>query len=188
MVGRGGGVFLTLRLLWSWRLVGVRRRRGVIVALRRVGAGGRSGAKLVGCLVVVVRRRIAVHGYRCLWLRRRSESLVEVVKNGEVGFNLGRREAPGRVVERSVERRSFEVVASVYDSAGDEVGVRFEDGRAVEGSRREAVTVDEKGMVADCRDEEVSFSREIDLKASDERNGKVFSSLVSCLSELWFSK
>lgn len=93
------------------------------MTLGRVGAGGSSGAELVGCLVVVVGRWVAVHGYWCLWLRRRSESLVEVVKNGEVSLNLGRRQTPSRMVERSVERRGFKVVTSVYDGARDKVGV-----------------------------------------------------------------
>lgn len=150
MIGRCGGVLLTLRLLRRWRLVVVRRRRVVVVTLGRVGGGRRGGGVLVGRLVVVVRRRVAVHGYRCLWLRRRSERLVEIVEDGEVGFDLGGRQTPSRMVERSVERRSFEVVTSVYDGTRDEVGVGFEDGRAVERRWRKAVAVDEKWVVPDC--------------------------------------
>lgn len=76
--------------------------------------------------------------------------MIEVVKDGEVGLNLGRRQTPSRMVERSIERRCFEVMASVYDGSRDKVGVRFEDGSAVERRGREAVAVDEKGVIANC--------------------------------------
>lgn len=106
--------------------------------------------ELVRVLLVVVGRRIAVSRQWGLRLRLRGESLLKVVQDGEVGVDLAVGEAPGRVVEGGIVRRRFEVVTSVYDGTRDEVGVRLEDGGAVEGSRRKPVAVEQKGVVAYC--------------------------------------
>lgn len=71
------------------------RRRGAVVLRLRSVCARRSPVLLVGILLVVVRRRVAVHWQRGLRRRRRRESVVEVVQDGEVGFDVGWSETPG---------------------------------------------------------------------------------------------
>lgn len=155
----------------------------------RWSIGARRWSTVRRRLVVIGRWRVAVHWHRRRGRRSGSEHIVfvKVGEDGEIGTDLIRRELPGRMVDVATLRWRFEVVTRVDDGARDETRVGFEDGCPVEGSRWQSVVVDEQRVVAHCESTEVRLQRVMQRRGSVQ-NGKVFSSVISCLSELWFSK